>query len=142
MCLGTNLQRTLMLRITQVKLKSKKYSIFGVIINEIVLLGHSVNWMKERLLYLRLEHKKNRSQDVLTQKRTNEISTVLQTYSLNTIFVGLMFINPCVVIQCLGCAETHPRHQPTATLVNTTRYCTYTLVLQMMGENIARNMQS
>jgi len=32
------------------------------------------------------------------------------------------------------------RHQPAATLVNTTRYCKYSQVLLMMGENIARNM--
>ena len=41
---------------------------------------------------------------------------------------------------CLGCVETHPRHQLAATWVNTTRYCKYSLVLLMMGENIARNM--
>jgi hypothetical protein len=35
---------------------------------------------------------------------------------------------------------THPRHQPAATWVNTTRYCKYNQVLLMMGENIARNM--
>jgi hypothetical protein len=59
--------------------------------------------------------------------------------------------------------SSHPRHQPTATWVNTsssssfgaatlggfwpawvniTRYCKYSQVLLMMGENIARNMQS
>jgi len=31
-------------------------------------------------------------------------------------------------------------HQPAATWVNTTRYCKYSQVLLMMGENIARNM--
>jgi len=37
---------------------------------------------------------------------------------------------------------THPRHQPAATWVNTTRYCEYSQVLLlMMGENIARNME-
>jgi hypothetical protein len=36
--------------------------------------------------------------------------------------------------------STHPRHQPAATWVNTTRYCKYSHVLLMMGENIARNM--
>ena len=35
---------------------------------------------------------------------------------------------------------THPRQQPAATWVNTTRYCKYSQVLLMMGENIARNM--
>ena len=30
--------------------------------------------------------------------------------------------------------------QPAATWVNTNRYCKYSLVLLMMGENIARNM--
>jgi hypothetical protein len=35
---------------------------------------------------------------------------------------------------------SHPRHQPAATLVNTTRYCKYSQVLLMMGENIVRNM--
>jgi len=34
---------------------------------------------------------------------------------------------------------THPRHQPAATWVNTTKYCKYSHVLLMMGENIARN---
>jgi len=42
-----------------------------------------------QLLYLCLEHKKYRPWDVLTQMRPKEISTVLQTYNLNTIFVGL-----------------------------------------------------
>jgi hypothetical protein len=31
-------------------------------------------------------------------------------------------------------------YQPAATWVNTTRYCKYSQVLLMMGENIARNM--
>jgi len=36
---------------------------------------------------------------------------------------------------------THPRHQPAATWVNTNnKYCKYSQVLLMMGENIARNM--
>jgi len=30
--------------------------------------------------------------------------------------------------------------QPAATWVNTTRYCKYSQVLLMMGENVARNM--
>jgi len=37
---------------------------------------------------------------------------------------------------------THPRHQPAATWVKTTRYCKYSQVLLMMGENIARNVYS
>jgi len=36
--------------------------------------------------------------------------------------------------------STHPRHQPAATGVNTTRYYKYSQVLLMMGENTARNM--
>jgi hypothetical protein len=36
--------------------------------------------------------------------------------------------------------STHSRHQPTATWVNITRYCKYSQVLLMMGENITRNM--
>ena len=36
--------------------------------------------------------------------------------------------------------STHPRHQPAATWLNTTRYCKYSLLLLMMDENIARNM--
>jgi len=36
--------------------------------------------------------------------------------------------------------STHPRHQPAATWVNTTRYCKYSQVLLMTGKNIARNM--
>jgi hypothetical protein len=36
--------------------------------------------------------------------------------------------------------STHPWHQPAATCVNTTRYCKYSQVLLMMGENITRNM--
>ena len=35
--------------------------------------------------------------------------------------------------------STHLRHQPAATWVNTTICCKYSLVLMMMGENIARN---
>jgi len=38
--------------------------------------------------------------------------------------------------------STHSRHQPAATWVSTTRYCKYSQVLLMMGENIARNMYS
>jgi len=41
-----------------------------------------------------------------------------------------------------NCVPTHPRHQPAATCVNTTRYCKYSQVLLMMGENIVRNMYS
>jgi hypothetical protein len=33
-----------------------------------------------------------------------------------------------------------PRLQPAATWVSTTRYCKYSQMLLMMGENIARNM--
>jgi hypothetical protein len=36
--------------------------------------------------------------------------------------------------------STHPRHQPIATWEYTTKYCKYSQVLLMMGENIARNM--
>jgi hypothetical protein len=36
--------------------------------------------------------------------------------------------------------STHSGHQPAATWVNTTRYCKYSQVLLMMGENIARNL--
>jgi hypothetical protein len=36
--------------------------------------------------------------------------------------------------------STHPRHQPAAAWVNTTRYCKYSHVLLMMGENFAGNM--
>jgi hypothetical protein len=36
--------------------------------------------------------------------------------------------------------STHPRHQPAATWVNTTRYCKYSQVLLVIGKNIARNM--
>ena len=36
--------------------------------------------------------------------------------------------------------STHSRHQTAATWVNTTRYCKYSQVFLMMGENIARNM--
>jgi len=39
-----------------------------------------------------------------------------------------------------NCIQTHPKHQPAATWVNTTRYCKYSQVLLLMGENIARNM--
>jgi len=34
---------------------------------------------------------------------------------------------------------TQPRHQPVATGANTTRYCKYSQVFLMMGENIARS---
>jgi hypothetical protein len=33
----------------------------------------------------------------------------------------------------------HPRHQLAAAWMNTTRYCKYSQVFLMMGENIARN---
>jgi hypothetical protein len=36
--------------------------------------------------------------------------------------------------------STHPRHQPAATWVNTTRYCKYGQVLLMMGKNIAQKL--
>ena len=39
-----------------------------------------------------------------------------------------------------NCVSTHPKHQPAATWVNTTRYCKYGQVLLMMGENNARNL--
>ena len=38
--------------------------------------------------------------------------------------------------------STHPRQRPAGNWVNTTRYCKYSQVLLMMGENIARNVQS
>jgi hypothetical protein len=41
---------------------------------------------------------------------------------------------------CHGWVETHPRHQPAATLVNITRCCKYSQMLLMMGKNIARNI--
>ena len=40
-------------------------------------------------------------------------------------------------------ARAHPsccRHQPAATWVSTTKYCKYSQVLLMMGDNIARNV--
>jgi hypothetical protein len=43
-------------------------------------------------------------------------------------------VHPCFAV------STHPRHQPAAVWVNSTRYCKYGMVLLMMGENIARNM--
>jgi len=39
-----------------------------------------------------------------------------------------------------NCVACHPRHQPAATWVNTTRHCKYSQVVLMMGENIPRNM--
>ena len=48
-------------------------------------------------------------------------------------------VDECV-LRCLGGVSTHPRHQPAATWVNTTRYCKYSQVLLMMGKDIARNM--
>jgi len=36
--------------------------------------------------------------------------------------------------------STHPWHRPAATWVNTTRYCKYSQVLLMMGENINTSM--
>jgi hypothetical protein len=36
--------------------------------------------------------------------------------------------------------STHPRHQPAANWMNTTRYCKYSQVFLMMDESIARNM--
>jgi hypothetical protein len=37
--------------------------------------------------------------------------------------------------------STHPRHQPAANWVNTTRNCKYSHVLLMMGKNIALNLE-
>jgi hypothetical protein len=49
---------------------------------------------------------------------------------------------PAGVFDELKINSTHPRHQPTTAWMNTTKYCKYSQVLLMMGENIARNMQS
>jgi hypothetical protein len=51
----------------------------------------------------------------------------------------LTVINVCVET-AMHAVSTHPRHQPAATWVNTARYCKYSQVLLMMGENIAQNM--
>jgi hypothetical protein len=48
----------------------------------------------------------------------------------------------CRLVFWMSSDWTHPRHQPGVTWVNTTRYCKYSQVLLMMGENIARNMYS
>jgi hypothetical protein len=42
--------------------------------------------------------------------------------------------------KCRAPVPTHPWHQPAATWVNTTRYCKYSQVLLMVGENIARKV--
>ena len=56
--------------------------------------------------------------------------------SINTVHSVLTFVNPCIVI-----VSTHPRHQPAATCVNTTRYCKYSQVLLMMGENSPKHVE-
>jgi hypothetical protein len=45
----------------------------------------------------------------------------------------LVFVTPLLLPATIA-------SQPAATWVNTTRYCKYSQVLLMMGENIARNM--
>jgi len=61
-----------------------------------------------------------------------------------TVFTVSGSIHPsfCCLVSWMSwdAVPTHPRHQPAATWVNTTRYCKYSQVLLMMGENIARNM--
>ena len=61
-----------------------------------------------------------------------------------TVFTVSVSVHPSccrlVLWMSWNCIPTHPRHQPAATRVNTTRYCKYSQVFLMMGENIARNM--
>jgi hypothetical protein len=40
-----------------------------------------------------------------------------------------------------GSVSVHSGHQPAATWLNTARYCKYSQVLLMMGENIVQNMK-
>jgi len=57
-------------------------------------------------------------------------------------WVGWTLPDTVNTVKCLWWVSTHSGHQPAATWVNTTRYCKYSQVLLMMGENIARNMYS
>ena len=85
--------------------------------------------------------------------RTLDLDRKENCLNINTII--LTFMGPCIVnisqyisnkmqrytvylyLETALHVSTHPRHQPAATWVNTTRYCKYSQVLLMMGENIA-----
>ena len=62
----------------------------------------------------------------------------------NSGFKGLKYLIVFTQVAAGWCLdelnENHPKHQPATTWVNTTRYCKYSQVLLMMGENIAQNM--
>jgi hypothetical protein len=50
---------------------------------------------------------------------------------------GSIHPNCCRLVSLMSLNSIHPKQQPAATLVNTTRYCKYSQVLLMIGENIA-----
>jgi hypothetical protein len=54
---------------------------------------------------------------------------------------GIIHPSSCRLVSWMSWneASAFPRHQPAATWVNNTRYCKYSQVLLMMGDNIARN---
>jgi hypothetical protein len=58
-----------------------------------------------------------------------------------TVFTVSGSVHPscCPLVPRKRWVSTHSRHQLAATCVNTTRYCKYSQVLLMMGENIAWN---
>jgi len=80
----------------------------------------------------------------IIMKVTNKIQLCELTYfSLSALHVsGDVFAHhqEHLTVFTVSGVSTHPRHQPAATWLNTTRYCKYSLLLLMMGENIARNM--
>jgi hypothetical protein len=52
---------------------------------------------------------------------------------------GIVHTSCCRLVSWMS-FQLIPKYQPAATWVKTTRYCKYSQVLPMMGENIARNI--
>jgi hypothetical protein len=79
-------------------------------------------------------------------KVTNNMQLCALTYfSLSALHVSVYVFahhQEHLAVFTVSGVSTHPKHQPAATWVNTIRYCKYSLLLLMMGDNIARNMQS
>jgi len=64
----------------------------------------------------------------------------IQLYRQSLVFVTPLLLPAAIATGSSKSVSTHPRHQPAATWMNTNRYCKYSQVLQMIGENIVRNM--
>jgi hypothetical protein len=68
------------------------------------------------------------------------VSGSVHPSSCRLVFLDELELNYSIVYNFDSSVSNHPRHQPAATWVNTTRYCKYSQVLLLMGENIAQNM--